>query len=533
MRDLLNLFDHILLEKSRGLLYREKGDSFFQGSKDNPTAEIVFDKAEYFPSMPGAYADYNEMAAAGQELFKQYPAIAWFNKPTGASKAFALLAFDGPQAGEKTYFGKFFNEIKPDMTGLWKNDELPGGWQLNKSSSLKGSYYRLKPADLFPPNSTFSTPKEVVAELQKNPKNNQAVPKIMPGMLQLLQGELPTFANTKDMASAVTDDLGETIGPIAMIQGMPMGTGAEAARVDILGAKGSFVGSDINFPAAKNNGLVDSYLFHPSGIEIGISSKGDKGATASVKNISDGIEVARKKNMNDVLKKYAEQVEVIEEVGKLSSQQFPIKFGVQMGIVTVEQARMILELIQSSAKTLNTPPGEDTDVLQDLMQQIKPQMSNPRYNVGYHILSVLARKVVTEINKDPKFGEACLTFLNISPLIQLHLKSKIVGNDVVVTGFESKYPPNFKGTVGLDASKVYAATGTNGRVNFAYNGGGDTDSDVEVDTAAAAATAKLSTADLDAAIKQPRLTGPGARAARTTSEPKTDAGTLGRERRRR
>jgi hypothetical protein len=314
-----------------------------------------------------------------------------------------------------------------------------------------------------------------------------------------------------------------------MVQGMPVGTGAEAARIDILGKDGSFVGSAINFPAAKNNGLVDSYLLHPSGIEIGISSKGDKGATASVKNIADGIEVARKKQMTGILKQYEEQVKIIEEVGKLSSQLFPIKFGIQMNLITETQARMIMELIQSSAKTLNTPPGDDTDVLQDLMNQIKPQMSNPRYNVGYHILSVLARKVVTEINKDPKFGEACLKFLNISPLIQLHLKSKITGNDVTVTGFESKYPPNFKGTVGLDASKVYAATGTNGRVNFAYNGGGDTDTDVDT----AAASAKLSTADLDAEINRPRLTGPGARAARAASEPKNDAGTLGRERRRR
>jgi hypothetical protein len=493
MRDLLNLFDNILLEKSRGLLYREKGDSFFQGSKDNPTAEIVFDQAEYFPSMPGAYADYNEMAATGQELFKQYPAITWFNKPTGTSKAFALLTFDGPQPGGKTYFGKFFNEIKQDMTGFWKNDELPGGWQLNKNASLKGSYYKLKPADLYPPESTFDTPKEVVASLQQNPKNNQAVPKIVPGMQQLLTGELPTFVDTKDMASAVTDDLGETIGPIAMVQGMPVGTGAEAARIDILGEDGSFVGSAINFPAAKNNGLVDSYLIHSSGIAIGISSKGDKGATASVKNISDGIDVARKKDMTELLEKYADQVKVIEEVGKLSSQQFPIKLGVEKGLVTVEQARMILELIKSSAKKLNTPPGEDTDVLLNLMSQIKPQLSNPRYNVGYHILSVLARQVVTEINKDPKFGEACLKFLNISPLVQLHLKSKIVGNDVVVTGFESKYPPNFKGTVGLDASKVYAATGTNGRVNFAYNGGGNTDTDVPVDVE----PAKTNTDDLN------------------------------------
>jgi hypothetical protein len=106
MRDLLNKLDTILLEKARGLLYREKGDNFFQGSKDNPTAEIVFDTVDYFPGMPGAYANYDEMAAVGAELSKQYGAITWTNKPTQAMKAFAILTFDGPTPGQKTHFGK-------------------------------------------------------------------------------------------------------------------------------------------------------------------------------------------------------------------------------------------------------------------------------------------------------------------------------------------------------------------------------------------------------------------------------------------
>ena len=43
-------------------------------------------------------------------------------------------------------------------------------------------------------------------------------------------------------------------------------------------------------------------------------------------------------------------------------------------------------------------------------------------------------------------------------------------NDVAVMGFESKYPPNFKGTVALDPSKNYSATSAGGRMNFAYDG---------------------------------------------------------------
>jgi hypothetical protein len=46
------------------------------------------------------------------------------------------------------------------------------------------------------------------------------------------------------------------------------------------------------------------------------------------------------------------------------------------------------------------------------------------------------------------------------------------------------------------------------------------------------APTKLSTDDLDA-VTQGRLKGPGAKVARANSEIKTDAGTLGREKRRR
>jgi hypothetical protein len=131
------------------------------------------------------------------------------------------------------------------------------------------------------------------------------------------------------------------------------------------------------------------------------------------------------------------------------------------------------------------------------MSKIKAKTDNPRYNTGYHALAALARIVSLNINKDPKFGEACLKFLNTSPIIQLHLNGSEKGDEYTVTGFTSKYPPNFKGTVGLDATKVYAATGIIGRVSFSYNGGGDKDTDIEP-----SAPAKLGTSDLEAVTQQ-------------------------------
>jgi hypothetical protein len=91
-----------------------------------------------------------------------------------------------------------------------------------------------------------------------------------------------------------------------------------------------------------------------------------------------------------------------------------------------------------------------------------------------------------------------------------------------VTGFTSKYPPDFKGTVGLDAGKVYAATGIIGRVSFSYNGGGDKDTDVPVDTA----PAKTAAPDLDV-VTQKRT---AIKAAPEEPKKYGTKATLGRER---
>lgn len=536
MRDILDRLDEVLLqEKARGLLYRTPGDEFFQGTLGAPTGTIKFRDLEYFPGQPGAYDTYEEMAAAGQKLGRQYPnGIVWSNRPGARSRAFAILTFDGPRPGETTAFGRFFDQIKPDMAGLWPNNDLPGGWQLNKAASLKGSYFKLKPSDLFPPDSTFASPSACISAIGSNPDTAspgqaQAIQQIRPGMQMLLKKQLPVFENIDPLLiSSIRDDLGETIGPIAMVQGMIRNPTLEKARVDILGPNGSFAGSAINFPASKINGLVDSYLIQPGGVEIGVSSKGENGAKASVKNIADGVDRARKKNMTALLDTYAEQVKVIDRIGKLASRDLPLVLGQELGYITATQAAAIQKLISTGATKIDTVKmsPEDRAALEGYMEQYRPNTKNKNYNVGYHILAQLAKQVVGDINKDPKFGEACLKFLNTSPIVQLHLQGQESKTSYRVTGFEVKYPPDFKGTVALDASKVYAATGTNGRVSFAYNPTASAEelaapADEPGDSPAPASAAAM---DQDFEMPRSRVTARG--------EPAADDKALGRKRRR-
>jgi hypothetical protein len=467
---MLKHFD-ILTEKSRGLLYRTAGDEFFQGDVKDPTAVLKFVGVEYYPSRPGSYADYNEMADAGRELYQKYPSINWVNKPGTINRSFAILTFDGPAPGQKTYFGKFFREIKNDMTGAWLNNELPGGWQLNKDSSLKASYYRLKPSDLFPNKSLFESPADIIESM----KDNEKAQPLMPGLVQLLEKKLPVFEQQQQLLTAIRDDLGEIMAPIALVQGMISDSGANDARTTLLGERGKWSECLIEFPKGKTNGLVDSYLITRKGLKIGISSKGDAGATASIKNVTDGIHLAEDGDMTGILQEFAEQVEIIKDIGTIPVKQFPIKYGIKFGYINESQGNMILSMISQHIQNLDQLPRlskNDRERFEELMGVRGGSTSNPKYNIGYHISASLAKLAVDEINNDPKFGRACLTFLNISPILQVHMHAKVQGQDVAVTGFTTKYPPKFTGTVELDESKVYYSTDQNGRCTFAYRGGG-------------------------------------------------------------
>lgn len=477
MRDLLNIIQQLsnpktLTEATRGLLYREKGDTFFKGDIENPEQILVFDETKYFPGIPGEYDTPEEMIAAYQQLEKTI-SIQPANTPNKSMKSFALLKMHDEKTNEPVYFAKFFGKILPDMTGKWTNKELLG-YQLNKATSLKASY-GLKPADIFPPNARFKN----IQALYNAFKASAKTPKFLEGFSMLYGGspQLPVFDDSEKYLKAIRDDLGEIIGPVALIQGLDVGTGAEAARKDLLGPSGSWAGSAVSFPNEKNKGLVDSYIVTPEGIEVGISSKGEKGATASVKNINDGITYVKAEGTDEqkkLLTKYAKQVKMINDVGTAGTIEFPLRIGVEQGFISRETAFMIQELIREGVKSIDDIDMDENTKI-ELINLIQTKGAKdetmPNYNIGYRALASLAEAVADYINNDPLFGEACLKFLNSSPLIQLHAKAN-QGKDgsVSISGFTSKYPPNFQGTVKLDPTKTYSSTGAGGRMGFAYDG---------------------------------------------------------------
>ena len=457
MRAFEFLSESILLEKARGLLYRDKGDKFV-----NPQGqEIEFQQVAYIPGQPGAYETKEELDAGVEQLKQNYPNVVFVNNQDNSMRAAAVLEFKDTKTGKMVYFARFFKQITNDMTGQWKNDGLPGNYQLQKASSLKSSY-KLKPLDIFAPGSEFPTPQDLIKQLSASP-NGQALAK---DAASILQGQLPVFKGMAEKETAIRDDFGEVLAPVALLVGLIKTEGSEEAR-RLLNNNSPWSGT-IKFSKQKTSGLVDSEVDLPTGITLGISSKGKGGATASIKNIYDGIKVIEKQEDKSLITDNPKSISVIKIVAEASSVDGPFAIARELKIADVVALEPIVkDLIAKNPPNFKAYP-QYQDVLTSYANRKKADKANPRYNIGYQVLSVIAEDMASAVNKIKGFGDTCIKLVNASPIVQIYAKTSKKGEDVAVTGFDALYPPNFKGVISLDASKVYYSTGTNGRYTFAF-----------------------------------------------------------------
>lgn len=476
MRDLLKILESIefLTEESRGLLFRADGDRFVKGKMDKPERVLIFKSAEYYPSIPGEYGSYEEMLKAFNKIHQRLGTVELTNTPLKNHKAFALIRLIDEKTNKPFYSVRFFNTIKPKMAGTWKNDQLTKNtkeYQLQKETSLKHSY-KLKPSDIFPKPAEYNNINMLLKAFEQSPSTKHFVPGFK--MLYGKDPEFPVFENSEQYFSAIRDDLGEIIGPVALIQGLDMGTGAKAALEDLLGTKGSFAGSSISFPVSKTNNLIDSYIVTSTGVEIGLSSKGGKGAAASIKNLEDGIKYIKtngSKAQKKYLSTYKDQLDLIEQISRLSAIDFPLEYAVDKKMISDDTATAIKLMIKTGGDVdrLNFKKSVAREI-QKLHDMRKAKTDNPGYSAGYHALAALTAMVCKEINEDEEFTKACVALLNASPTIQLHMEvTKRADKSVAVTGFTSKYPPNFQGKIELSHDKNYTATNVSGKVTFLYN----------------------------------------------------------------
>jgi hypothetical protein len=211
---------------------------------------------------------------------------------------------------------------------------------------------------------------------------------------------------------------------------------------------------------SKTHNLVDSVFQSARGTDLNISSKGGAGAKASAKNIYDAIEKARTTSP-ELVKTYKQVVSMINIINTLSAVDAPLELGVTFGIINVQAAVDCRNMINVGTNKL---PSKYAKVCSNYAADT----TNRNYNAGLHLLSSVAKHVADRLNHIPKMSEGIQAFMNQSSMVQIYLDMKVRGQDAVVTGFRSVYPPNFEGTMVIDAGKSYYATQKPSKFAFGF-----------------------------------------------------------------
>jgi hypothetical protein len=439
------------ISEAKGVFGRKKGDTYVNDNGQTAT----FNRAEMYPDTKpnNAYKDHATALKAVERIqTRTGKEITWVNQDKPTNNAFAIMFMD-TEEGDVMLWGRWYRVVPANVISSWANNELPQGW-LWSSKTAEKSRSGMTPQDLIKSENKFTSADELLQTIE----SNGASPEIMEGLRMVAAGaKVAVFKGLADKLTSVRDHLGEIITPLALMSGIIKDSNSVNAQNDIL--KTSYSSCAVWFPQNKNNNLVDSEFVAPDGHTLGVSTKGDKGAKASVKNIYDAMIDPKNAALK---KKYKHAVSIIETIANEGQKIGPLVLGERMGIIDSYLKEEILHHIDSKTNK----PGKMSQNAKKLFIAFGSKGDSPGYNIGLVLLANCAKSVAKKLNEDTKFQEACRAFLNQASIIQVYTDAKVVGGDVHITGFRTVYPPKFEGRVMIDAGKNYTSTAIKGKFSF-------------------------------------------------------------------
>lgn len=510
MRDLLNLLDNLIteatLEPSQIIKYPERFDAFISHIQDGKPfytekdgTEVILKKSEADRFLQLRQAGQFKGGLKGIDDEGNLWPLSGFRKTAEFGGASAR---PGADASEIKKEGA---QLKPSQIGI-ADQEIPAG-QLGEmivnNSVLQSTDYG---------QAVISMAQDIMAG------NPAAIP--------------PQFLKQDQIKKAINDYAGEYLGVLALIYNQ---TNFPKRKEFLNWLGGDLQDLVLQFPSEVSNPLADSFATITSlenNHTLSISSKGKGGgAPPSMSSLK----------VPDHVRENPEYQTAIDIIELTQNKDLPAP-------KTVSQVFQIMNLLwerlpKKIPKDFMPFLPWDMDIVAQVNDSRKNGTPMPEYaslfagldskgSDGGKLTYVVKQAVMNMINKDnavPEFQSAVLEILDYNFIQQYATISR------GVMLFSTQWPAKLDGKVTVE-SKSGGTDPTKGGLSFKLSPKGAPDPSTEPMDADAAALgaepARLDTDDLDA-VTQGRLKGPGAKVARASSEIKTDAGTLGREKRRR
>mgnify|MGYP000851345997 CR=1 FL=1 len=458
MRDLLNLFD---LMESRGLAARKPGDTFQNETNDKD--QMFFRHIQFWPSEGGAFEE-EELPQAVEKVEGQFNhQIHWENNMPKKG-GFGIITFD-TASGEVRMYGRYFQSIKPNhVDNKWAGIE---GYKLQTRSAKKATA-GLMPQDILTNENDLSgddVVEQIAAKFGDTHPLTMAASKVNAGDPMPL-----VIPAVEDMSfEAYRDYFCELLHPIALQRNLVTGDASKAEEELI--PESSFAECAINYGGSKTEGLSDSILITPDGQSVKVSSKGAKGAAASVKNLLDAVKKLESMGKTDLLDKYEDAVDIIRSVEKGGTKLAPISLGVRFGIISAGDAYTVNSLLELTKKQkVEFDEPVESGFLNDRLKELYTErgVRDPsKVNPYYHLLAAIAHKVAEYVNENTDFSKAASALLNNAALVQVYTEGATSsGGEWTIKQFRADYPSEAVTGVMFSAAKGYYSTDIKGNFTF-------------------------------------------------------------------
>ena len=456
MRDLLNLLD--TLSEARGLSARKPGEIYARVGSDADDDKITFQSLDFYPET-GAYSSMDEMMDVLDQLETQAKIkFEKINQPTARTRAFGVAGFD--TAVGRRYLVKFAADIKPVRTQntFFQTKDIPGNFSQTdaRGSKEKAGY---KPSDVLT-DFRSQTPATILAQIaakfgEDSDEYNAAV--IIANATQF-----PVLVPAGNMDfKGFRDYFCEMLQPCVLINGAPVkGNAAKAAEV-FMGQNG-FADCVVSFNQNVSGTLYDSLLVNPAGKQIKLSSKGAKGAMASVINLLKSARELEDAGLGNIVEPYQEIIDILKIIDDGNHNSGPLNLAIEQKMITPNEAEQVMTLNQYAGQ-----PGfdiDDTDLSDNLKKIYKERTAEDPSKIVplNHMVASIAYKVCNKINTTTNFSEAAADILNNSAFVQMYTDAKQKGDQFIIEGFTTVWPSKLFTDVTLEAQKSYSSTSSSG-----------------------------------------------------------------------
>jgi hypothetical protein len=455
MRDLLNLFD--TLSESRGLSARKPGEIYARIGGEADEDKITFQSLDFYPES-GAYTSTEEMMDVLDQL-ETHAGIKFekINQPTARTKAFGVAGFD--TAVGRRYLVKFAADIKPVRTQntFFQTKDIPGGFS---QTDARGSKEKVgyKPSDVLTEFKS-QTPATILAQIAE--KFGEDSDEYNAAVIIVNAQQFPVLVPAGNMDfKGFRDYFCEMLQPCVLINGAPVKGNAGKAAAVFMGQNG-FSDCVVSFNTNVSGTLYDSLLINPEGKQIKLSSKGAKGAMASVINLLKSARELEDAGLGDIVAPYQEIIDILKIIDNGDHNSGPLELAIDQKMITPDEAEEVMSLKQYAGQKFDIDNTNLTDNLKAIYKERTAEDPSKVVPLN-HMVASIAYKVCNEINTKTNFSEAAADILNNSAFVQMYTDASQKGDQFVLKGFTTVWPSKLFTDVTLEAQKSYSSTTSSG-----------------------------------------------------------------------